>query len=99
MFILKWVLHDWSDNEAISILKRCHESLKSGNKILVIETIIGTETDHFLNHYLDFIMMTIFGGKERTLDEFKHLFSLSGFSINRVIETGTLFKIMEIVKI
>src|ERR1700749_3322063 len=41
LYLLKHILHDWSDDEAISILKRCRESILPGGKIAVVELLLG----------------------------------------------------------
>ncbi|MBP7654197.1 hypothetical protein KA977_12300 [Candidatus Dependentiae bacterium] len=98
LIILKWILHDWDDEHSLIILKNCCEILEKGNKLLVIETMIERENDVMMNYYLDIIMMTLFGGKERTEEEFKVLFKESGFELNKIIDTKSPFKIIEAVK-
>ncbi|KAH0636389.1 hypothetical protein KY290_036830 [Solanum tuberosum] len=39
--LLKWVLHDWNDEECIKILKKCKEEIPSkekGGKVIIIVT-------------------------------------------------------------
>ncbi|QQS66598.1 MAG: hypothetical protein IPP08_12735 [Chlorobiota bacterium] len=38
--VLKTVIHDWSDENAIKILTNCRKNLKPGGKILLVEQII-----------------------------------------------------------
>ncbi|KAH7533156.1 hypothetical protein FEM48_Zijuj04G0100400 [Ziziphus jujuba var. spinosa] len=84
--MLKWILHDWNDEEAVAILKRCREAISSkdeGGKLIVIEVIAedpkmdkqSTETQLCL----DVMMMTAYG-KERSLMEWEKLFFAAGFS-------------------
>ncbi|KAG5551990.1 hypothetical protein RHGRI_010167 [Rhododendron griersonianum] len=41
---LEWILHDWSDEESVKILKRCKEALPSrGGKVIIID--IKVEND------------------------------------------------------
>ncbi|XP_057954683.1 trans-resveratrol di-O-methyltransferase-like [Malania oleifera] len=38
--LLKWILHDWSDDESVKILKRCKEAIPSkekGGKVIIID--------------------------------------------------------------
>ncbi|XP_015881283.2 trans-resveratrol di-O-methyltransferase [Ziziphus jujuba] len=83
--MLKWILHDWNDEEAVAILKRCREAISSkdeGGKLIVIEVIAedpkmdkqSTETQLCL----DVMMMTAYG-KERSLMEWEKLFFAAGF--------------------
>jgi hypothetical protein len=41
LYLLKHVLHDWSDTEAVSILKRCRGSIRPGGRIVLIEILLG----------------------------------------------------------
>ncbi|KAM3381536.1 hypothetical protein P3S68_007109 [Capsicum galapagoense] len=41
--LLKWVLHDWGDEDCIKILKKCKEAIPSkenGGKVIIIETVM-----------------------------------------------------------
>ncbi|KAL6330121.1 hypothetical protein AAG906_040041 [Vitis piasezkii] len=41
--LLKWILHDWSDEECVKILKRCREAIPSkenGGKVIIIDMIM-----------------------------------------------------------
>ncbi|KAH0639577.1 hypothetical protein KY290_036844 [Solanum tuberosum] len=41
--LLKWVLHDWSDEECIKILKKCKEAIPSkekGGKVIIIDMVL-----------------------------------------------------------
>lgn len=38
---MQWVLHDWSDDECIQILKRCREAIpKDKGKVIIVEAVI-----------------------------------------------------------
>jgi hypothetical protein len=41
LYLLKHVLHDWSDTESVSILKRCRASIRPGGRIVLIEILLG----------------------------------------------------------
>ncbi|KAF8020623.1 hypothetical protein BT93_G1152 [Corymbia citriodora subsp. variegata] len=83
---LKLVLHDWSDNECIQILKNCKEAIsesKSGKVILVEAVINEKEDDKFtdVRLTLDMVMMAhTSGGKERTEKEWAHVLRQAGFA-------------------
>ncbi|XP_057954669.1 trans-resveratrol di-O-methyltransferase-like [Malania oleifera] len=41
--LLKWILHDWNDDESVKILKRCKEAIPSkekGGKVIIIDMIL-----------------------------------------------------------
>lgn len=82
---MKWILHDWSDEDSIKILKNCRKALPEKGKVIVFDFILpetpettGAAQSAYL---LDMLMMLESpSGKERTEKEFKKLAFLSGFS-------------------
>ncbi|BAT86691.1 (RS)-norcoclaurine 6-O-methyltransferase [Vigna angularis] len=85
---LMWVLHDWSDEECIEILKKCREAIsKENGKVMIVEAVIeeGEEGKvkalEDVGLMLDMVMMahTNFG-KERTLKEWEYVIKMAGFS-------------------
>ncbi|XP_027337738.1 acetylserotonin O-methyltransferase-like [Abrus precatorius] len=82
---LKWVLHDWGDEECIDILKKCREAVPEENgRVIIVEAVIeGGKHDGLkdVGLMLDMVMMahTNFG-KERTLKEWEYVIQMAGFS-------------------
>ncbi|ONH92381.1 hypothetical protein PRUPE_8G171600 [Prunus persica] len=79
--IIKWVLHDWEDDECIRILKKCREAIpEDKGKVIIIEAVIDEEDekeDSKLTNVrlmLDMVMMAHTNtGKERTLKEWVYV--------------------------
>ena len=40
LLLLKFILHDWSDNQCLPILRNCRASLAPGGRIAVMELIV-----------------------------------------------------------
>nr|TKS14352.1 eugenol O-methyltransferase family protein [Populus alba] len=81
---LKWILHDWSDDHCLKLLKNCYEAIPDNGKVIVMESVlsIAAKTSHSARaiSQLDVLMMTQNpGGKERTEDEFMALATGAGF--------------------
>ncbi|XP_071735779.1 trans-resveratrol di-O-methyltransferase-like [Rutidosis leptorrhynchoides] len=41
--LIKWILHDWNDEECIKILKQCKEAIsnkKNGGKVIIIDMVV-----------------------------------------------------------
>lgn len=83
---MKWVLHDWNDEDCVRILKKCHEATPANGKVIVLDAIVEEEDageDGSLRRMglsFDIAMMVYTdGGKERTEEEFKKLFLEAGF--------------------
>ena len=96
VWILSQVLHDWPDVECRSILMRCRERMKPGDRLLVVEMVPVPGQPDIGIAVLDIAMMT-FGGeaRQRTEEEYKELFAVTGFRLIRVLGTGTAFSILE----
>lgn len=79
------ILHDWTDEHCIKLLKNCWKSLPEKGKVIVVDMIIPTEpksSDLFSNSVfgMDMLMLTqCSGGKERSFSQLENLAYGSGF--------------------
>ncbi|KAI5432617.1 caffeic acid 3-O-methyltransferase 1 isoform X3 [Lathyrus oleraceus] len=81
---MKWLCHDWNDEQCLKILKNCYDSLPVIGKVIVFESIVPVVPNSNLasKHVLqmDVIMLChSSGGKERTQKEFEALAKGAGF--------------------
>ncbi|PIA64691.1 hypothetical protein AQUCO_00100267v1 [Aquilegia coerulea] len=82
--LMKWILHNWSDELCARALKNCYEALPSNGKIIIVESIIPEfpETNPASNlAFMDdsFMLALCNGGKNRTEKEFEDLSIKAGF--------------------
>ncbi|GAB1644396.1 methyltransferase [Krasilnikovia sp. MM14-A1259] len=74
--VLRHILHDWDDEAALRILRRCRESLGPDGRIVIVETLLaagaGAASDQAAA-LMDLYMMAVVGGRERTADQFRAL--------------------------
>jgi hypothetical protein len=87
-YLLKHVLHDWDDERAATILDNVRQSMVSGGRALVVERMLpelAGEAD-VPTLLLDVLMLTVTGGRERTLREFQDLFAAAGLELAAVTE-------------
>ncbi|XP_043710003.1 caffeic acid 3-O-methyltransferase-like [Telopea speciosissima] len=87
---MKLILHDWSDEHCLTILKNCYEALPDGGKVIIVDAILSeaAETNRIARagYQIDNLMMMANpGGKERTEKEFQDLAKGAGFRICQVI--------------
>jgi len=97
VYILKRIIHDWTDEVCIRILKNIRHSMPAGAKVLVVDTVIPSGNDPHGGKLLDVLMMAALPGRERTKAEFSQLFAEAGLKLSRVIHTPTLLSITEAV--
>jgi len=93
--LLRHILHDWQEEDAIIILKRCREALKPNGVLLIGEAIIEDAETLTVPLRLDLMMMTFFDGAERTLEEYRELVGKAGLEISAVITINPVLSIME----
>lgn len=94
LYTMKWIMHDWNDDECIRILKVCCEAMPKGSRLLIIDGVIPDDLQNqpHLAKLLDIVMMACLTGRERTLDEFKQLIQKGGLKFNRLVDIGTQSK-------
>lgn len=100
IFVMSRILHDWSDEEAIQILKNVAQAMTENSRILIIEKIMP-ETPKRENtemYMADLNMWVMCGGKERTLEEFKNLLQLSDLKVTRIIKLAGNESVLEVKK-
>jgi len=93
-YVLRHIIHDWEDPEAIGILRQCRDAVAPGGKVLVIEMVVPGGNGRHFSKWLD-LMMLLVGGRERTREEYSQLFSRAGLTMTDVIPTATDVSIVE----
>jgi SAM-dependent methyltransferase len=93
-YLLRHVVHDWEDREAVAILARCREALRPGGRVLVVETVIPPGDEPCFGKWLD-LMMLLVGGRERTEGEYRALFSAAGLRVTRIVPTAHEVSVIE----
>jgi hypothetical protein len=78
------VLHDWTDEQAVTILRNSKESLEPGGRLHIVEMVVPDGDDWHPSKWSDVGMMVLTGGRERTRDEFDALLSAAGYTLASV---------------
>jgi hypothetical protein len=94
-YILMEILHDWPDKEAVAILQAIRRAAIAGAALLLIEAIVPADPRPDWSKMLDIHMLTLLGGKQRTLREYQTLLDQSGFVFQREIDTGAGISVIE----
>jgi hypothetical protein len=94
-YLMKNILHDWNDEQAGEILRNCRRAVPDDGVLLLIEYRLGDENAPSLGNMMDLVMLTMTGGKERTVDEHCELLAVAGFQLNSVIPVSTEIMIVE----
>ncbi|KAK7405015.1 hypothetical protein VNO78_06146 [Psophocarpus tetragonolobus] len=79
--LLKWILHDWNDEQCVKILKKCKEAMK--RKVIIIDMVMekekGDDESIETQLFIDMVVMVLYPGKERTEKEWAKLIFSAGF--------------------
>jgi hypothetical protein len=97
LYILKSVLHDWSDARAQAILGTCCRAMAGRGKLLVVEEIVCRPNEPCEAKLSDINMLVRTGGRNRTEKEYRNLLAAGGFKMTAVFPTGGQFSVMEAV--
>jgi hypothetical protein len=89
-YMLKWVLHDWSDAEAVQLLQNCRQAIAPGGKVLVMEAVVQPTNQPDFAKWMDLNMLASFTGRERTAEEFTSLYAMAGLQLTRVVPAQSL---------
>lgn len=94
-YMMSHITHDWPDEAALRILSNCRQVMNPGQKLLVLDAVIKSANEPDWGKLMDVEIGVLFGGKDRTSDEFAELFRSAGFRLERVIPTKSTTSIVE----
>ncbi len=97
-YLMKHIIHDWSDEHCRTILSLIRRKLPKDGRVLLCEMVVTDEPGPTPAKMLDIemLVMTV-GGKERTKEEFADLFASCGLRLNRIVPTARPISVIEAV--
>ncbi|CAL4954379.1 unnamed protein product [Urochloa decumbens] len=89
--LLKFVLHDWGDEDCVRILRRCREAISANapeGKVVIIDIVVGassststtTKDVYEAQLLMDMCIMVLSTGKERDEETWSKIFMDAGFT-------------------
>jgi predicted transcriptional regulator len=78
-YIMKMILHDWSDEECVNILSNINRSSPEHARLFIAEHLIPSPTVPHFSKLFDIHMMCVASGRERTVEEYSTLLDRSGW--------------------
>jgi len=94
-YVMKWIIHDWDDERAITILKHIRNEIPQHGRVIIVDAVVPENNEPDFSKFFDLNMMVMTGGKERTEKEFAQLLAAAGFKLRRVIPTKVPTSIVE----
>lgn len=93
--VLKRILHDWTDDQSVTLLRNCRRALAPGGRVLVVDAVITPGGRPHQGKTLDLLMMASLVGRERTEDDFRTLFAAAGLRLTRIVPTPAVLSVVE----
>jgi hypothetical protein len=99
-YLLKHVLFNWNDDDALRILNAIRRAIPSSGRLFVIDPVIKPESGQTFAKFLDLEMMVLYdGGCQRTEAEFTRLLERARFKVQKVVDTEAPSSIIEAVPV
>ena len=93
--MVKNVIHDWADAEAVTILSNVRKAARTGSTLLLVEFVIPDHDREFIGKWADMEMLVQAGARERTAGEYRKLYEQAGFQMTRVVPTAGPISLVE----
>lgn len=93
-YLLSWIIHDWEEELALSILRTCRTAMGPEARLLLVEAVLPEEGEEPFARALD-VAMLLLGGQERTEAEYADLLARAGFELTRVVPTEAPLSVIE----
>lgn len=94
-YVLKSVIHDWPDDDAVRILRNVRDAAQTGSHLLLIEFVVPEHHREFVGNWLDLEMLLALDARERSAAEFERVFDRAGYRLQRVVPTASPFSVLE----
>ena len=89
LYLLKWILHDWNDEQCVTILRNCRKAISPGGRVAIFELIMWAPEEGDLAPLMDLNMLVMMAGRDRTLIEYSDLLAEAGFGEVAITSTET----------
>ena len=96
-YVLKRVLFDFSDNQAVEILGNCRAAMAEPGRLLIIEPLIGEANVTSPAYTYDLTFLVWLHGRVRTMAEYASLLDRAGFRLERTVPTNSDVSVVEAV--
>ncbi|MGV0744001.1 methyltransferase [Mycolicibacterium sp. XJ870] len=94
-YIMKNIIHDWPDEQALTILRNVRAAATPGTTLLLIEGVIPGHDREFIGKWTDMEMLIGIAARERTEADYRRLYEQAGFRLTQVVPTASPFSLVE----
>lgn len=93
-YVLKHILHDWSDERALAILRNVRRAMGPEATLVIIESVLPEGGRAHMAQLIDLEMLVI-DGKERSEREWRGLLACAGFALARIVPSAGPVSVIE----
>jgi hypothetical protein len=94
-YVLQFVIHDWADDAAATILRNVAAAAPDKATLLLVEMVVPRHHREFVGNWADLDMLVLSEGHERTAAQHRELLRRSGFHLTRIVQTVSPFCVIE----
>ncbi len=98
-YLLSHVIHDWNEDQCLTILGHCRRAMRPDGRLLIVEMVLPAGDTPHPGKMLDMTMLVMPGGQERTEAEYAELLGRAGFRLQRVVPTESAVSVVEAVPV
>lgn len=94
-YLLSHIIHDWTEEQCLTILGHCRHVMKPTSRVLIIEMVLPAGNAPHPGKMLDMMMLVGPGGQERTEPEYRALLNKAGLRLTKVEPTDSAVSVVE----
>jgi len=94
-YVLKNIIHDWPDGQAVAILRNVRVAAGADATVLLVEMVLPEHDRDFAGKWADLEMLVESNGRERAAAEYRDLLGQAGFRMTRVVQTASPLSVVE----
>src|SRR4029077_13641880 len=94
-YLLSHIIHDWSEEQCLTILGNCRRAMNPGSRLLIVEMVLPDGDTPHPGKIIDMAMLVAPGGQERTEPEYGTLLSKAGLRLTGVVSTKSPVSVVE----
>lgn len=96
VYVMKAVVGGWDDAAVVRILSVVRRAMHPGSRLLLIEPVMGVGKQFRRGNVVQLHSFVLYGGRYRTLDDYRNLVDAAGLQVRQIIVRETL-SIIELV--
>jgi hypothetical protein len=95
VYVLKRIIHDWDDRDAIKILNTCAAAMGANSRLLLAEAVMKPGNEPDPSKAQDVGMMLLTRGRERTADQYQELLDAAGLRLVTIHSAAASVSVLE----